>query len=122
MLFAATLAARNEYAPIKARGQVFIWVGILKIAAGSAGTAVAGATIAQTVLGTSSAGDSIHSSCCDHQHHRAIRSMLVQTLARLISTAPSPRQGHSTPGRGRLVSAKKRCENHAKWLCDSQKY
>ena len=49
MFFAATLAARSEYAPIEARGQVFIWVGALKIAAGSAGTAVAGATIAQTV-------------------------------------------------------------------------
>jgi hypothetical protein len=49
MFFAATLAARSEYAPIEARGQIFIWVGALKIAAGSAGTAVAGATIAQTV-------------------------------------------------------------------------
>jgi MFS family permease len=49
MFFAATLAARSEYAPIEARGQIFIWVGALKIAAGSAGTAVAGATIAPTV-------------------------------------------------------------------------
>ena len=49
MFFAATLAARSEYAPIEARGQVFIWVGALKIAAGSAGTAIAGATIEQTV-------------------------------------------------------------------------
>lgn len=47
MFFAATLAARSEYAPVEARGQVFIWVGALKIAAGSAGTAVAGTTIAQ---------------------------------------------------------------------------
>jgi MFS family permease len=46
MFFAATLAARSEYAPIESRGQIFIWVGALKIAAGSAGTAVAGATIA----------------------------------------------------------------------------
>ena len=29
MFFAATLAARSEYAPIDARGQVFIWVGAL---------------------------------------------------------------------------------------------
>lgn len=43
--FAATLAARSEYAPVEARGQVFIWVGALKIAAGSAGTAVAGSLI-----------------------------------------------------------------------------
>ena len=43
--FAATLAARSEYAPHAVRGQVFIWVGALKIAAGSAGTATAGATI-----------------------------------------------------------------------------
>jgi MFS family permease len=49
MFFAATLAARSEYAPIEARGQVFIWVGALKIAAASAGTAAAGAAIAQTV-------------------------------------------------------------------------
>ncbi len=49
LFFASTLAARSEYAPIEARGQVFIWVGALKIAAGSAGTAVAGATITQTV-------------------------------------------------------------------------
>lgn len=43
LFFAATLAARSEYAPAEARGQVFIWVGALKIAAGSAGTATAGA-------------------------------------------------------------------------------
>lgn len=42
LFFAATLAARSEYAPVEARGQVFIWVGALKIAAGSAGTATAG--------------------------------------------------------------------------------
>ncbi|OUM42715.1 MFS transporter [Arthrobacter sedimenti] len=45
LFFAATLAARSEYAPIESRGQIFIWVGALKIAAGSAGTAVAGVTI-----------------------------------------------------------------------------
>lgn len=45
LFFAATLAARSEYAPVASRGQVFIWVGALKIAAGSAGTAAAGATI-----------------------------------------------------------------------------
>ncbi len=49
LFFASTLAARSEYAPIEARGQVFIWVGALKIAAGSAGTAVAGATISPTL-------------------------------------------------------------------------
>ncbi|MEB2528615.1 hypothetical protein [Kocuria rosea] len=43
-IFAATLAARSEYAPVESRVQVFIWVGALKIAAGSAGTAAAGAT------------------------------------------------------------------------------
>lgn len=48
LFFAATLAARSEYAPAAARGQVFIWVGALKIAAGSAGTATAGALIAGT--------------------------------------------------------------------------
>ncbi|MFE6611586.1 MFS transporter [Amycolatopsis sp. NPDC057786] len=43
--FASTLAARSEYAPPRARGQVFVWVGALKITAGSAGTALAGAAI-----------------------------------------------------------------------------
>ncbi|NVM77426.1 hypothetical protein FHW83_003232 [Duganella sp. SG902] len=40
--FAATLAARTEYAPANARGQIFLWVAALKITAGSAGTATAG--------------------------------------------------------------------------------
>ncbi|MEX5271828.1 MFS transporter [Kocuria sabuli] len=40
--FAATLAARSEYAPRRARGQVFVWIGALKITAGSAGTVLAG--------------------------------------------------------------------------------
>lgn len=48
LFFAATLAARSEYAPPQSRGQVFIWVGALKIAAGSAGTATAGALIVGT--------------------------------------------------------------------------
>lgn len=48
LFFAATLAARSEYAPPGSRGQVFIWVGALKIAAGSAGTATAGALIVGT--------------------------------------------------------------------------
>jgi MFS family permease len=43
--FAATLAARSEYSPIEGRGQIFVWVGALKITAGSAGTAAAGAVI-----------------------------------------------------------------------------
>ncbi len=42
LFFTATLAARTEYAPAGARGQVFIWVAALKITAGSAGTALAG--------------------------------------------------------------------------------
>jgi len=40
--FAATLAARCEYSPASCRGQVFVWVGALKITAGSLGTATAG--------------------------------------------------------------------------------
>lgn len=47
--FAATLAARSEYAPAQARGQVFVWIGALKITAGSAGTALAGAIVAPAV-------------------------------------------------------------------------
>ncbi|MFC7847952.1 MFS transporter [Arthrobacter sp. NPDC057388] len=43
--FAATLAARSEFAPLQIRGQVFVWVGALKIAAGSAGTAAAGIAV-----------------------------------------------------------------------------
>lgn len=44
--FAATLAARSEYAPAEARAQVFVWTGALKISAGSAGTAMAGTIVA----------------------------------------------------------------------------
>jgi hypothetical protein len=42
LFFAATLAARTDYAPANARGQIFLWVAALKISAGAAGTAVAG--------------------------------------------------------------------------------
>ncbi|MFL5995961.1 MAG: MFS transporter [Streptomyces sp.] len=42
LFFAATLAARTEYAPAGVRAQVFIWVAALKITSGSAGTALAG--------------------------------------------------------------------------------
>ncbi|WP_371666872.1 hypothetical protein OG985_04240 [Streptomyces sp. NBC_00289] len=42
LFFAATLAARTEYAPAEVRAQVFIWVAALKITSGSAGTALAG--------------------------------------------------------------------------------
>ncbi|WP_392431310.1 MFS transporter [Yersinia sp. HM-2024] len=45
--FAATLAARNEYSPQFCRGQVFVWVGAMKITAGSLGTAAAGQLMAQ---------------------------------------------------------------------------
>jgi MFS family permease len=41
LFFASTLAARTEYAPSRARSQVFIWVAALKITSGSAGTALA---------------------------------------------------------------------------------
>ncbi|MFD8810666.1 MFS transporter [Streptomyces sp. NPDC059627] len=47
--FAATLAARTEYAPRRARSQVFIWVAALKITSGSAGTALAGSLTGMTV-------------------------------------------------------------------------
>lgn len=47
--FASTLAARTEYAPSGARGQVFIWVAALKITSGSAGTALAGSLTGVTV-------------------------------------------------------------------------
>lgn len=40
--FAATLAARSEYSPPSCRGQVFVWVGAMKITAGSLGTTAAG--------------------------------------------------------------------------------
>lgn len=43
--FAATLAARSEYAPTAARGQVFVRVGALKITAGSAGTSLANVVV-----------------------------------------------------------------------------
>ncbi len=41
--FAATLAARSEYAPVGGRAQLFVAIAAFKIAAGSAGTALAGA-------------------------------------------------------------------------------
>jgi len=44
--FTATLAARCSYAPEQARTQVFVSMAGLKVAAASAGTAVAGATVA----------------------------------------------------------------------------
>ncbi|MGX9883267.1 MFS transporter [Streptomyces sp. NPDC002276] len=47
--FASTLAARTEYAPSGARGQVFIWVAALKITSGSAGTALAGSLTSVSV-------------------------------------------------------------------------
>jgi hypothetical protein len=49
--FAATLAARSEYAPATARAQVFVWVGALKITAGAIGTAMAGALVATSAAG-----------------------------------------------------------------------
>lgn len=45
LFFAATLAARSEHSPVAARGQIFVWVGALKITSGSAGTALAGALV-----------------------------------------------------------------------------
>ncbi|MFH8253435.1 MFS transporter [Streptomyces roseolus] len=48
--FAAALAARSEYAPGDARGQIFVRVGALKITAGSAGTAAAGALVSASLL------------------------------------------------------------------------
>jgi hypothetical protein len=42
----ATFAARGRYAPPEARAQVFVSMAGLKVAAGSAGAAIAGATIA----------------------------------------------------------------------------
>lgn len=48
--FAATLAARTEYAPEQGKGQVYLWVGALKIAAGSAGTAVAGMVVTGSTM------------------------------------------------------------------------
>lgn len=45
LFFAATLAARSEYSPSAVRGQVFVWVGALKITAGSLGTAAAGTLV-----------------------------------------------------------------------------
>lgn len=44
--FAATLAARSEYSPPTCRGQIFVWIGAMKITAGSLGTAAAGQLMA----------------------------------------------------------------------------
>lgn len=82
MFFAATLAARSEYAPIQSRGQIFIWVGALKIAAGSAGTAVAGATTtsatwAPLAIATALTTLAATSSIIDRSHARSGRSSSV---------------------------------------------
>lgn len=74
--FAATLAARSEYAPATARGQVFIWVGALKITAGSAGTALAGAIIAPAIdlplfLASGLIAAAVVVSVLDRQHERS---------------------------------------------------
>jgi hypothetical protein len=74
--FAATLAARSEYAPAAARGQVFIWIGALKITAGSAGTALAGAIIAPTIdlpllLASGLIVATVLVSVLDRQHERS---------------------------------------------------
>jgi hypothetical protein len=49
LFFASTLAARTEYAPSGARGQVFIRVAALRFTSGSAGTALAGSLTGVTV-------------------------------------------------------------------------
>ncbi|WP_258068493.1 MFS transporter [Arthrobacter sp. N199823] len=74
--FAATLAARSEYAPAVARGQVFMWVGALKITAGSAGTALAGAIIAPAIdlplfLASGLIAAAVFVSILDRQHERS---------------------------------------------------
>jgi predicted MFS family arabinose efflux permease len=75
MFFAATLAARSEFAPAASRGQIFIWVGALKIAAGAAGTATAGALVSGTpwtplVLSTALTALTITVSAIDRNHPR----------------------------------------------------
>jgi MFS family permease len=80
MFFAATLAARSEFAPIESRGQIFIWVGALKIAGGAAGTASAGAmagvavwtplVLATTLTALAAAGSFIERSRRTRKHHR----------------------------------------------------
>lgn len=73
--FAATLAARSEYAPAAARGQVFVWIGALKITAGSAGTALAGAIIAPAIhpllLASGLITLTVFVSVLDRQHSRS---------------------------------------------------
>jgi MFS family permease len=80
VFFAATLAARSEFAPVESRGQIFIWVGALKIADGAAGTASAGAmagvavwtplVLATTLTALAAAGSFIERSRRTRKHHR----------------------------------------------------
>lgn len=87
--FAATLAARNEYAPGEMRGQIFVWTGALKITTGSAGTALAG-TIIDTAV-----------------HLPLILAIALTTAAALTSASerryihtrsrPAPSGGHAQP-------------------------
>jgi predicted MFS family arabinose efflux permease len=72
--FAATLAARSEYAPEGARGQVFVWIGALKITAGSAGTALAGAlalpmTQLPLLFAAALVAVAVGASLLDRRHH-----------------------------------------------------
>lgn len=96
--FAATLAARNEYAPDNARGQIFVWVGALKITAGSAGTAAAGALITTSValpllLATALALTSALLSLAERHHPRRRRNHHPD--AALPAPAASPTESES---------------------------
>ncbi|MFT9474660.1 MFS transporter [Streptomyces sp. 11-1-2] len=100
--FAATLAARNEYAPDNARGQIFVWVGALKITAGSAGTAAAGALIGTSValpllLATALAFTSALLSSAERHHPRRRRDHHPGAALPAPAASPiQPESGHST--------------------------
>ncbi|MET1034986.1 MAG: MFS transporter [Arthrobacter sp.] len=81
--FAATLAARSEYAPRQARAQVFVWVGALKITAGSAGTVLAGAV----ALGSDRVPVAL-----------ALGLTTACAAASILDRRKARRHGHSTPG------------------------
>ncbi|MEV6343654.1 MFS transporter [Actinoplanes sp. NPDC051851] len=94
--FAATLAARSEYSPPEYRGQVFVWIGALKISAGSAGTALAGVVVgvsphvppaaAATLIAVSATVSLLDRRCSP----RPGRSPRVATAAGVPGVRPDP--------------------------------
>lgn len=96
--FAATLAARTEFAPQHARGQVFIWVAALKITSASAGTALAGSLTGfdarvPVVVGALLIVAAVLASLTEH---RLCRSAIPATAPAVAGGGSGPTAGRAT--------------------------